>query len=54
MKCSQCDEMVWRFDMRKHFTKKHPEKQVPSTAVVPEADKLILTKKKEKLKERVK
>ena len=48
MKCTQCDEWVWRFDMPKHFIKEHPQKEMPSAAVVSDAEKDILTKKKRK------
>ena len=49
MKCPHCEKSVWRFDMRKHVEKEHPEKEFPAEAIISKAEKGILQKKKARL-----
>ena len=49
MKCPHCEKSVWRFDMRKHVEKEHPEKECPAEAIISKAEKGILQKKKARL-----
>ena len=39
---------LWRFDMQKHVTKNHPDKECPSEGIISEAEKGILEKKKQR------
>ena len=45
MKCPHCEQTVWRFDMQKHVTKEHPEKECPTEGILSVAEKGILQKK---------
>ena len=42
MKCPHCEKSLWRFDMRKHVEKEHPEKECPAEAIISKAEKGIL------------
>ena len=45
MKCPHCEKSVWRFDMRKHVEKDHPDKECPAEGILSKAEKGILQKK---------
>ena len=47
MPCPHCEKALWRFDMQKHVTKNHPDKECPSEGIISEAEKGILEKKKQ-------
>ena len=44
--CPSCSEKVWRLDLPNHFTISHPGEIIPDVAVIPEAEKSLLKKKK--------
>ena len=48
MPCPHCEKTLWRFDMQKHVTKNHPDKECPSEGIISEAEKGILEKKKQR------
>ena len=48
MPCPHCEKTLWRFDMQKHVTKNHPDKECPSERIISEAEKGILEKKKQR------
>ena len=37
MPCPHCEKTLWRFDMQKHVTKNHPDKECPSEGIISEA-----------------
>ena len=45
MSCPHCEKSLWRFDMQKHATKNHPDKEFPSEGIISEAEKAIIDKK---------
>ena len=50
MECGICKEYIWRYDMQKHFEKKHPGKEFPPDGIVSAEEKEILRKKKKNSK----
>ena len=48
MSCPHCEKSLWRFDMQKHVTKNHPDKECPSEGIISKAEKGILQKKQER------
>lgn len=44
--CPSCNEKFWRFDLQNHFKISHTEEIIPGVAVIPEAEKSLLQKKK--------
>ena len=45
MECPVCNELVWRYDMGKHMSLKHPGQDCPPEAIVSAAEKEIINKK---------
>ena len=45
MSCTHCEKSLWRFDMQKHVTKNHPDKECPSEGIISKAEKGLLEKK---------
>lgn len=45
MSCPHCEKSLWRFDMQKHVTKKHPGKECFSEGIISKAEKGLLEKK---------
>ena len=37
MSCPHCEKSLWRFDMQKHVTKNHPDKECPSEGIISKA-----------------
>ena len=48
MPCPHCEKSLWRFDMQKHVTKNHPDKECPSEGIISKAEKGILEKKQKR------
>ena len=54
MKCPVCNELVWRYDIGKHMSSKHPGQACPPEAVVSEAEKELINKKSKNSKKNLK
>ena len=46
VKCTECNKLVWRFDLQNHHTRKHGNKPCPAVGILSAAEKSIFARKK--------
>ena len=54
MECPVCNELVWRYDMGKHMSLKHPDQDCSPEAIVSAAKKEIINEKSKNSKKNLK